>query len=172
LDLHHLRRQIGVVSGRAPRFDGSLIENLTLFQGDELAVDHAELLTALGIDDSVAMLAEGYATQVTAAGGGASEDLMQRVGIARVLLQKPKLIILDDVSDSLDQTGDRYLINTLRQLRGRLTLILISQRPSLLKVADRLLELRNGRLEPLQVERKARGQSPARRTPPNPRTPT
>ena len=149
IDLHSLRSQIGVVSERAPRFNGTLMENLTLFQGEDVAVDEAELLRILGIEKAVARLAQGYSTRIRAGSTDASESLLQRVGIARALLKRPKILILDEANNALDQEGDRHLADLLQHLKGRVTVLLITQRPSLLHVADRRLELASGKLVPL-----------------------
>lgn len=148
IDLRCLRSQIGVVSERAPRFNGTLMENLTLFQGEDVAVDEAELLRVLGIEEAVAKLAHGYSTRIHAGATDASESLLQRVGIARALLNRPKILILDETNNSLDQEGDRHLAELLVHLQGRVTVLLITQRPSLLDIADRRLELISGKLMP------------------------
>lgn len=138
-----------MVSERAPRFNGTLMENLTLFQGENVAVDEAELLRLLGIEESVARLAQGYSTRVHAGATDASEGLLQRVGIARALLNRPKILILDEANNCLDQEGDRRLADLLLSLNGRVTVLLITQRPSLLQIAHRKLELISGKLLPM-----------------------
>ncbi|MGI9421119.1 MAG: peptidase domain-containing ABC transporter [Geminicoccaceae bacterium] len=150
IDLRFLRSQIGVVGERAPRFNGTLMENLTLFQGEDVAVDEAELLRLLGIEEAVARLAQGYSTRIHAGATDASESLLQRVGIARALLKRPKILILDEANNGLDQEGDRHLAELLVHLKGRMTVLLITQRPSLLEAADRKLELVAGQLQPIQ----------------------
>ncbi|MEM8949198.1 MAG: ABC transporter transmembrane domain-containing protein [Pseudomonadota bacterium] len=150
IDLRCLRAQIGVVSERAPRFNGTLMDNLTLFQGEDVAVDEAELLRLLGIEEAVAKLANGYSTRVHAGATDASESLLQRVGIARALLNRPRILILDEANNGLDQEGDRHLAELLVHLKGRMTVLLITQRPSLLDIADRKLELASGKLLPVQ----------------------
>lgn len=148
IDLRCLRSQIGVVSERVPRFNGTLMENLTLFQGEDVAIDEAELLRLLGIEEAVARLAQGYSTRVHAGATDVSESLLQRVGIARALLHRPKILILDEANNSLDQEGDRHLADLLVHLKGRVTVLLITQRPSLLAISDRRLELVSGKLIP------------------------
>ncbi len=163
IDLRCLRNQIGVVSERTPRFNGTIMENLTLFQGEDIAIDEADLLRSLGIEEAVAKLAQGYSTKVHAGTTDASESLLQRVGIARALLNRPQVLILDEANNGLDHEGDRHLANLLADLKGRLTIILITQRPSLLKLGDRQLTLQNGQIINLSDEVSNGGQ-----TPPNP----
>ncbi|MGI9434209.1 MAG: peptidase domain-containing ABC transporter [Geminicoccaceae bacterium] len=152
IDLHCLRYQIGVVGERAPRFNGTLMENLTLFQGEDVAVDEAELLRLLGIEEAVAKLAQGYSTRVHSGSSDAPEGLLQRIGIARALLKRPKVLILDEANNNLDHEGDRCLVQLLANLRGHVTVLLITQRPSLLNISDRRLELSAGKLSSLSVE--------------------
>jgi ATP-binding cassette subfamily C protein LapB len=170
LDLSSVRSQVGVVSERTPRFNGTLMDNLTLFQGDDVAVDEAELLRILGIDEAVAKLALGYSTRIHAGTTDASESLMQRIGIARALLNRPKILILDEANNGLDLEGDRHLVNLLEHLKGRVSILLITQRPSLLGIADRRLELNEGRLEPADIA-PSPGTTLASRTSPSPGEP-
>lgn len=149
IDLRCLRSQIGVVSERATQFNGTLMDNLTLFQGEDVAVDEAELLRLLGIEEAVARLAQGYSTRIHAGATDASESLLQRLGIARALLSRPRILILDEANNGLDQDGDRHLTELLLHLKGRVTVLLITQRPSLLDIADRKLEIVSGKLLPL-----------------------
>jgi ATP-binding cassette subfamily C protein LapB len=146
IEIHCLRSQIGVVNERAPRFNGTLMENLTLFQGEDVAVDEAELLRLLGIEEAVAKLAQGYSTRIHGGATDAPEGLLQRVGIARALLKRPKILILDEANNNLDHEGDRHLAELLVSLKGHVTVLLITQRPSLLTIADRRLELSAGKL--------------------------
>jgi ABC-type protease/lipase transport system fused ATPase/permease subunit len=127
------------------------MDNLTLFQGEEIAVDRSELLRLLGIEEAVAKLALGYSTRIHGGATDASESLMQRIGIARVLLDRPKILILDEANNGLDQEGDKCLAQLLADLRGRITTLMITQRPSLLNIADRKLQLSSGKLTSLQV---------------------
>ncbi len=157
INLRTLRNQIGVVSERASRFNGTIMENLTLFQGEDVAVDEAELLRGLGIEEAVAKLALGYTTQVHGGTTDASESLLQRVGIARALLNRPKILILDEANNGLDHEGDRYFAKMLASLRGQLTIVLITQRPSLLRLADRQLVLHDGRISDSKNETAIKG---------------
>lgn len=150
IDLRCLRGQIGVVGERATRFNGTLMDNLTLFQGEDIAVDQPELLRLLGIDEAVAKLALGYSTRIHYGATDASESLMQRVGIARALINRPKILILDEVDGGLDYEGGLRFKELIGHLRGRVTILLITQRPTLLDMADRSLELVSGRLLPFE----------------------
>ena len=146
IDLCHLRERIGVVGERAPRFNGTIMENLTLFQGEDVAVDEADLIRNLGIEEAIAKLAQGYATKVHGGTTDAPESLLQMVGIARVLLGKPKILILDEANNGLDQEANKYFANLLANLKGRLTIIFINQQTSLASLADRQLIIMNGRM--------------------------
>ena len=165
IDLHHLRNQIAIVGERAVRFSGTLMENLTLFQGDDIAFDHPDLLRLLGIEEAVAKLALGFSTRIQSGTTGAQESLMQRVGIARALLNHPKVLILDEVENGLDHEGDRCLLDLLANLRGHMTVLIITQRPSLMAIADRSFELSSGRLSELRASPALKGHPPGSSAP-------
>ncbi|MEO5363504.1 MAG: hypothetical protein H7838_07760, partial [Magnetococcus sp. DMHC-8] len=69
--------------------------------------------------------------------------------IARGLATSPRFVLFDEANMAIDGNGDEKLRQVLQGLRGKATLVLVSHRPSLLKLADRVLELRAGRLTPL-----------------------
>jgi len=74
-------------------------------------------------------------------GEGLSAGQKQRLALARALLRKPKVLILDEATANLDSKTEMTLIKTLIKLKGKMTLIVISHRKSLLKVADQTLYL-------------------------------
>ena len=166
MDLHHLRNQVAIVDERAVRFNGTLMDNLTLFQGDDVALDQPELLRLLGIEEAVARLALGYSTRIQSGTTDAQDSLMQRVSIARALLNQPKVLILDEADNSLDHEGEQYLRNLLINLRGRITILMITQRPSLMAIADQSFELYSGKLMELIASPKIKDHLPASSLPP------
>jgi len=77
-----------------------------------------------------------------------SGGVRQRVAIARALTSRPSLVLFDEANTSLDGQGDRQVGDVLARLKGGCTLLLVSYRPSILRLADRVLELKDGRLTP------------------------
>lgn len=103
---------------------------------------------ALGIGDQIARLPRGYRTQT---GEGAahvlSRSLIQQIAIARALVVPPKVLLFDDANSAIDGDGDRFVKEVLRHMKGLCTLVIVSHRPSILRVADHVYQLSDGRFE-------------------------
>lgn len=130
-------------------FRGSVLENLHMFceENSHAAIESAK---RLGLDVFFSTLPKGYETVVDE--GNAAiipRGVRQRIAIARALAVSPQLVLFDEANTSIDGHGDEKLRLVLKGLRGKATLILVSHRPSLLRLADRVFELRGGRLAPL-----------------------
>ena len=98
------------------------------------------------IHDTIARLPQGYDTIVGERGITLSGGQRQRIAIARALARKPKILLLDDPVSNLDAETEEALVRDLRDaLRGR-TAIIVSQRPSLARIADRVVYLVDGRV--------------------------
>ncbi len=150
LDSQDLRSQIAFMPQNAVLFQGTIIQNLTLFRG-ATAVDAAiEAARLLGVDEAIRHLPEGYQTRV---GDGAELDLpvglKQGIGMARALAHDPRIILFDEANGGLDSAADQRLRATLETKRGSATIVIISHRPSLLNLADRRFELIDGHLRAL-----------------------
>jgi len=152
-----LRARIAYVGASESLFRGTILENLTMFgrvADVEIALHAAHLI---GLDTEIHLLPMGYETQL---GSGIIHDLpastVQRIALARALATEPSILVLDEANSMLDQTGEAALIKALDRLRGRLTVLVVSHRPSFLAAADRLLELSGGRV--LEVARDDRSQ--------------
>lgn len=147
LDPSSVRRKIGYLPQHGVLFNGTILENLTMFK-PELEDKALRMARLLGLDDVVARMPLGYDTQV---GNGAYDSLprgiKQRVAIARALMVDPVVLLFDEANAAMDSAGDRVLTEFLEQARGKRTLILVSHRPSLLKMADEIYDLNNGALQ-------------------------
>ncbi|WP_158498762.1 peptidase domain-containing ABC transporter [Magnetospira sp. QH-2] len=129
-------------------FQGTILDNLTMFRL-ELVDEAIEVANMLGLDEVVANLPFGFDTRV---GDAAYESLprgiRQRIAIARALVGQPKIVLFDEANTAVDGTGDAYLRLTLERLKGVCTLILVTPRPSLLRLANRAFDLKDGTLVP------------------------
>ena len=150
-DPRSVRSQICYIPQLGALFHGTILDNLTMFRGDEF-IDEAILQAErLGLNDVIARLPNGYETVV---GDGSNDGLpggvKQRIAIARALAQNsdPPLILFDEANSSLDFDSDERLKAVLEGFRGRCSMILVSHRPSILKLADRVYVLRDGGLHP------------------------
>lgn len=157
LDPYALRRHIAFLPQTGTLFKGSILDNLTLFQGASAVTPALEAAQIVGIDDTIRHLPEGYEVQV---GDGASTEiptgLRQGIAMARALARRPRIILFDEANGGLDEASDARLKKALAALKGRATIIMVSHRPSLLQLADRRYDLRGGRLVPAGEAPRAR----------------
>lgn len=141
-----VRRQIAYLPQQGILFNGTILENLTMFR-DEMNQDAMDIARILGLDGVVAHMPHGYDTPV---GDGAGEaiprGIKQRIAIGRALVDKPRILLFDEANTSMDGAGDAMLKTLLERLKGRVTLVLVTPRPSMLSLADRVYEIDNASL--------------------------
>ncbi|MDE6373010.1 MAG: ABC transporter ATP-binding protein/permease [Clostridia bacterium] len=141
-----LREECGVVPQRAVLFKGTIRENIKW--GNENATDE-EINSAVELacaSDVVASKPLGLDEPVEQGGKNFSGGQRQRLTIARALVKKPKILILDDSASALDYATDAQLRKNLRKLDYSPTVFLVSQRTSSVRFADKILVLDGGRL--------------------------
>lgn len=144
--LNKLRGKIGIVPQKALLFTGTVGENIRW--GKENATER-EVAEAAGIaqaDEFISKLPAGYETQVARGGANLSGGQRQRLTIARALVAKPQILILDDSSSALDFTTDAALRRAIRENGKSMTVLLVSQRVSTIKNADKIIVLDDGRI--------------------------
>ncbi len=142
-----LGAQIGFLPQDIELFDGSIAENIARFgELDSQRVIAAALAT--GLHESILRLPQGYDTPVGEAGMPLSGGQQQRIALARAVYGAPALVVLDEPNANLDEAGEAALATLVRELKaaGR-TVLLVTHRPAIVAVADRLLVLRDGRIE-------------------------
>jgi PrtD family type I secretion system ABC transporter len=179
-----VRNGLGYHMGYLPQdielFSDTVANNISRFQPD-MDEEVTRAATAAGVHDLVLRLPEGYNTPVGEGGAVLSGGYRQRLGLARAVFGDPQLVLLDEPSSNLDQDGDIALKNCITQLKARgVTVVLVSHRPSTIDVCDKILVLREGkvdlfgsRLDVLgQLTDRARGQRPAALTAGKPRSVT
>lgn len=146
LDADDLRSQIGIVPQKAVLFKGTIRENL--LWGREDAADD-ELWDALKIaqaDGVVKDKAKGLDADVEQGGTNFSGGQRQRLTIARALVRKPKILILDDSASALDYATDANLRMAVRNMPNPPTTFIVSQRAASVRYADQILVLDDGKL--------------------------
>ena len=143
-------RQVIRVAENTALFQGTILDNLTAFRGSDRLEEALTAARALGVDEEVHRLPKGYDTPIGAmAGAELSTSLRQKLTIARALACRPKILLFDGANANLDQAGEARLKTALQDLRGEMTIILVTHRPSLQQIADRALHLSDGALVPL-----------------------
>lgn len=140
-----LRRKLGIVPQKAVLFRGTLGENLRWGNPD---ASDAEVYQALQTAQATEVAASkgGLEAQVEAGGRNFSGGQRQRLTIARALVRKPEILILDDSASALDYATDAALRKALRNMADRPTVFLISQRTASLRHADLIVVLDDGQV--------------------------
>ena len=101
-----------------------------------------------GLHEMILRFPKGYDTPIGEAGGLLSGGQRQRIGLARAVYGDPVLVVLDEPNANLDDVGEAALVRTVLQLKARgCTVLLITHRPGIVGVADRLLILQNGQVQ-------------------------
>lgn len=139
-----LLSKIGIVPQRAVLFKGSIRENM--LWGNDSASDE-EIYDALRIAQAEELVRDkgGLDAEVEAQGGNFSGGQKQRLTIARALVKKPDILILDDSSSALDYATDARLRTAISAIRGSSTVFIVSQRASSVMHADKIIVLDDGR---------------------------
>ena len=144
--LKNLRDGVGMVLQKNVLFSGTIEENLRW--GDETATEEEVRRAAVyaQADSFVNSFAEGYKTEMGQGGVNVSGGQKQRLCIARALLKKPKILILDDSTSAVDTKTDALIRKAFREEIPATTKIIIAQRISSVQDADRILVLDQGRI--------------------------
>ncbi len=146
-DLDTLRNEVSVVLQKNVLFSGTILENLRW--GDKNATQE-ECVRACQMacaDEFIRQLPEGYNTYIEQGGTNVSGGQKQRLCIARALLKKPKILILDDSTSAVDTATDARIRKAFREEIPGTTKFIIAQRVSSIQDADRILVLDNGRID-------------------------
>ena len=146
-DLETLRNQVSVVLQNNVLFSGSILENLRW--GDKNATDE-ECMEACRLacaDEFIQRFPDGYNTHIEQGGTNVSGGQRQRLCIARALLKKPKILILDGSTSAVDTTTDAKIRRAFREEIPGTTKLIIAQRISSVQDADRILVMNEGRVD-------------------------
>jgi ABC-type multidrug transport system fused ATPase/permease subunit len=146
LDMRALRRRIGVVLQDPVLLPGTIRDNIAYARPDASDDQVRMAAEAATADRFVEALPDGYATLVGDEGVGLSGGQRQRIAIARALLGAPALLILDEPTAYLDERAVTELMARLQELPQAPTLLLVTHDPEVAKHAERVIELRDGRI--------------------------
>jgi len=146
-DLGSLRRQISLVDQETFLFSTSIGENIAFGVDDITPEQVIKAAQKARIHDFIVALPQQYNTIVGERGVGLSGGQKQRVAIARALLTDPKILILDDSTSSVDPETEKDIQESLKELMAGRTTIIVTQRMSMARLADRIILLSSGEIK-------------------------
>ena len=143
-DMEALRNQVSVVLQKNTLFSGTILENLRWGNPDATDEECIAACQAACADEFIDRMPDGYNTRIERGGANVSGGQKQRLCIARALLKKPKVLILDDSTSAVDTATDAKIRAGFAERIPGTTKIIIAQRISSVEGADRILVLDNG----------------------------
>jgi ATP-binding cassette subfamily C protein len=157
VDLKRWRRMIGYVPQEHLLLHGSILMNVTFGDTQLTEADAEQALKAAGAWEFVSELPLGMHTNVGERGATLSGGQRQRIMIARALAHRPALLILDEPTSALDPANEALISQTLQRLRNDYTLLAISHQTALVKSADVVFRLQDGRISPVMEKKDTPG---------------
>ena len=143
-DLEALRNQVAVVLQKNVLFSGTISENLRWGNPDATDEQLKEACRLAQADEFISQFPKGYDTYIEQGGSNVSGGQKQRLCIARALLKRPKILILDDSTSAVDTRTDALIRKAMREYIPETTKIIIAQRTSSVEDADRIVVLDGG----------------------------
>jgi len=144
--IHAWRRSVGYVPQESLLFHMTIRENLLWADPTATEEDLKEVLKLAAADEFIARLPHGLDTPVGDRGVRISGGERQRIALARALLRKPTVLLLDEATNQLDPENERRILDALEGLRGKMTVIFISHRLSAARCADRVVTIDRGQV--------------------------
>ena len=142
------RRRVGYVGQDPFMFHDTVRANLLAARPDASDADLDEALRLASADGCVARLPQGLDTVVGDRGVLISGGERQRLSLARAVLRKPALLVLDEATSNLDPDNEERILRTLDELHGRMTILLVAHRPGTAARADAVYRVEAGRIAP------------------------
>ncbi|MBI3476430.1 MAG: ABC transporter ATP-binding protein [Acidobacteria bacterium] len=146
IEIESLREQVCYVPPHPVLFDTTLAGNLRLGKGTASESELKEVMDYVGLATGSSALREGLNRRIGPGGHQLSGGQRQRVGIGRAILQRPRILILDEATSSLDAGSERQLLSSLRRILPGTTIVVVSHRLSALHCVNRVIVLDAGRI--------------------------
>ncbi|MGJ0314906.1 type I secretion system permease/ATPase [Aliarcobacter cryaerophilus] len=146
-DREHLGKYIGYLPQDIELFAGTVSENIARFSevNSEKVIEAA---MKAGVHEMILRLSDGYDTVIGTAGSVLSGGQRQRIGIARAIYDNPVFVVLDEPNSNLDDQGELALLKTVEELKqSGTTVVIITHRPNILKVTNKILIMNSGKIE-------------------------
>lgn len=144
-DAVEYRRAIAYAPDEAVVFRGTVAQNILLADASATPEQVEDAARAVGLLDDIDALPEGLETRL----GDqrvSSPSVRTRITLARVLLRRAPIVLLDEPAGGLDAAGDEALMTVIKRLKGRSTVFVVTHRPSHVRLADKILELNEGQV--------------------------
>jgi ABC-type multidrug transport system fused ATPase/permease subunit len=151
--LEELRNRIGVVPQKAVLFKGTIKSNLLWGNEDASLEEMNEALETAQAKEFVDQLDQGLESSVAQGGKNFSGGQRQRLTIARALVRKPEILILDDSTSALDYATDAKLRAKLKEMKNTMTTFIVSQRTSSIQFADKIIVLEDGKIAGIRTHK-------------------
>lgn len=145
-DAVSVRAQVVYLPQKPTLFQGTVLENMTMFRGDAHVDAAMQMAERLGLHEAIGRMPKGYDTLVEhAANDGLPGGVRQRIVLVRALtlVEKPQLILFDEANTFLDEKSDLLLLDLLKEYKGTCAMAIVSHRPSFLALADRAYQIRD-----------------------------
>ena len=146
-DMDSLRKQVSVVLQKNVLFSGTILENLRWGDADASEEECRRACRLACADEFVEKMPEGYHTYIEQGGSNVSGGQKQRLCIARALLRKPKVLILDDSTSAVDTATDAKIRKAFAEEIPETTKLIIAQRVSSIQHADHIIVMEDGRID-------------------------
>ena len=144
--VEELRKKIGIVMQKSVLFKGTIRENILWGNGNASEKEISEAIEAAQAADVVNSKKDGLDEMIEQNGRNLSGGQRQRLTIARALVRKPEILILDDSSSALDYATDAKLRQSIKKLGSNMTVFIVSQRTSSIMYADKIIVLDDGKI--------------------------
>ena len=144
--MEELRKKIGIVMQKSVLFKGTIRENILWGNGNASEKEISEAIEAAQAADVVNSKKDGLDEMIEQNGRNLSGGQRQRLTIARALVRKPEILILDDSSSALDYATDARLRQSIKKSDPNMTVFIVSQRTSSIMYADKIIVLDDGKI--------------------------
>ncbi len=141
-----IRRQISIVTQESILFSGSVMDNIRLSSPDASRREAEEAAGIANAHSFISQLPQGYETVLGERGIRLSGGEKQRIALARAILRRPKILILDEATSSLDTESEELIQKAMKKILGRQTTLVVSHKLSTIINADRIVVMDKGRI--------------------------
>ena len=152
--LNELRNSIGMVQQQSDLFSGSILENLKWGNVDATAEEIAEVARIADAEGFISAFPDKYETILGQNGVNLSGGQKQRLCIARALLKKPKILLMDNSTSAVDNETERHIMHNIKEKLQDATVIMITQRMGTMESSDRVMVMHEGRIESMDIPEK------------------